>query len=172
VQGVTITNADIDAVEQYLDGHAARQTSPAVGPSFNSDPPTTPDQTSSDLPETPPSAQPSVSRAETRRSGSVLEDSQESPLDALENSVNDAAAKYDQVGRIATSVTSRTDAAKSFWTAVIGSVTQTFWAVIGLVAGIPREVWLVVAIIVAVLMVMYLYRQIALGKIRERASSN
>jgi len=181
VQGVTITNADIDAVAQYLDAPGARHTSSAVGPSFNTDPPTTPDKTSSAPPKTPPSAQPPLFRdgengrqgeeetqAETRPVGSVLEDAQKTPLDELENSVNDAAAKYDQVGRIATSVTSRTDAAKSFWTAVIGSVTQTFWAVIGLVAGIPRQVWLVVAIIAAVLMVMYLYRQIALGKIREK----
>ena len=110
-------------------------------------------------------------RAETRPSGSVPTRLGESPLDELENSVSAATAQYDQVGRIATTVTSRTDAAKSFWTAVIGSVTQAFWAVVGLVAGIPREVWLVVAIIAAVLMVMYLYRQIALGKIREHNRS-
>ena len=51
---------------------------------------------------------------------------------------------------------------------MIGSVTQTFWALFGLFAGVPREVWLVVALIAAALMLMYLYRQIALGKIREK----
>ena len=79
---------------------------------------------------------------------------------------------YDQVERIATTVTTRNDAAKSLWTTVVGSVTQTFWALFGLFAGIPREVWLVVAVIVALLMLMYLYRQIALGKIRERKRVN
>jgi hypothetical protein len=88
-------------------------------------------------------------------------------LDNLETHVNAAAAKYDQVERIATTVTTRNDAAKSLWTTVMGSVTQTFWALFGLFAGVPREVWLVVALIAAALTLMYLYRQIALGKIRE-----
>lgn len=171
VQGVSITQTDIDALAQYLDAQPARQTSSAVGPSIETSPQTTPDKILSGLPQTPPSAQPPERQAETRPSGSVSKLTQETSLDQLENAVNNAAARYDQVGRIATNVTSRTDAAKSFWTAVIGSVSQTFWAVIGLVAGIPREVWLVVAIIAAVLMVMYLYRQIALGKIRERNRS-
>jgi hypothetical protein len=95
-------------------------------------------------------------------------DTQDDLLNSIETEVNDAAAKYDQVERIATTVTSRNDAAKSLWTTVIGSVTQTFWALFGLLAGVPREVWLVVALIAAALMLMYLYRQIALGKIRER----
>jgi len=81
VQGVTITDADIDTLAQYLDEQPARQTSSAVGPSLDTDPPLTPDKTSSGLPQTPPSAQPPVSPAETRPSGSVLEDSQKTPLD-------------------------------------------------------------------------------------------
>jgi hypothetical protein len=44
--------------------------------------------------------------------------------------------------------------------------------VFGLIVGVPREVWLVVAVIAALLMLMYLYRQIALGKIRERTLTN
>jgi hypothetical protein len=92
-------------------------------------------------------------------------------LDSIEARVNAAAAKYDQVERIATTVTTRNDAAKSFWTTVIGSLSQTFWALFGLLAGIPREVWLVVAVIAAALMLLYLYRQIELGKIRENRVS-
>ena len=65
---------------------------------------------------------------------------------------------------IATTVTSRNDATKSLWTTVIGSLTQTFWALFGLVVGVPREVWLVVAIIAAALMLLYLYRKITLAK--------
>ncbi len=41
------------------------------------------------------------------------------------------------------------------------------WALFGLAVGVPREVWLVVAIVAGALMLGYLYRQIALGKIRE-----
>ena len=167
VQSVTITDADIAAVEQYLDAQSGRQTSSAVGPSFNTDHPIAPDKTSSVLPQTPPSAQPPGLQEGEKRSGGE----EENILDEIEERVSAATAQYDQVGRIATSVTSRADAAKSFWTTVIGSVTQAFWAVIGFAAGIPHEVWLVVAIIAAVLMIMYLYRQIALGKIRERTQS-
>jgi hypothetical protein len=94
-----------------------------------------------------------------------------SALDQIESAVNAAAARYDQVDRIATTVTTRNDAAKSLWTTVVGSVSQTFWAVFGLVAGVPREVWLVVAVIAAALTLMYLYRQITLGKIRENNAS-
>jgi hypothetical protein len=89
-------------------------------------------------------------------------------LDLIETAVDAAAARYDQVERIATTVTSRNDAAKSLWTTVVGSVSQTFWAVFGLAAGVPREVWLVVAVITAALTLMYLYRQIALGRLREK----
>jgi hypothetical protein len=68
------------------------------------------------------------------------------------------------------SVAFRADSAKSLWTTVWGIVTQTAWALFGLIAGVPREVWLVVAIIAAALMLGYLYRQTALGKIREMKS--
>jgi hypothetical protein len=97
----------------------------------------------------------------------MSETSSRSPLDEAEEKVSAAVEKYDQAGRIATIVTTRTDAAKSFWTTIAGSLTQAFWALFGLLAGVPREVWLVVAVVAAVLMIMYLYRQIALGKIRE-----
>jgi hypothetical protein len=90
-------------------------------------------------------------------------------LDAVEGRVDRAAARYDQVERVVTAVVRRNDAAKSLWTTVAGSIGQTIWAVIGLLAGVPREVWFVVAVIAALLMLMYLYRQVALGKIREKA---
>ena len=40
-------------------------------------------------------------------------------------------------------------------------------AVVGLIAGVPREVWLVVSVVTAAFLLLYLYRQITLGKIRE-----
>ena len=92
-------------------------------------------------------------------------------LDVLEGSVNCAVAKFDQADRILTGVVTRTDRAKSLWTTVIGTIWQTAWAVFGIIAGLPREVWLVVAVIAALLTLLYLYRQIALGKLRERGHS-
>ena len=92
-------------------------------------------------------------------------------LDAVERNVDRAAARYDQVERVVNAVVRRNDAAKSLWTTVAGSIGQTIWAVVGLLAGVPREVWFVVAVIAALLMLMYLYRQVALGKIREKASA-
>ena len=91
-------------------------------------------------------------------------------LDAIEETVNEAAVKYDRVESAVEKVITRTDSAKSLWTTVVGTVTQAAWAVGGLLAGVPREVWLVVAVIAAALMLGYLYRQIALGKIRERGN--
>ncbi len=90
-------------------------------------------------------------------------------LDVIEETVDNAAAKYDQVEGIVTTVITRKDAAKSLWTTVAGTVSQLAWALFGLLAGVPREVWFVVAVIAAALMLAYLYRQIALGKIRDRS---
>ncbi len=87
----------------------------------------------------------------------------------FESGITDAAEGYDRVERVTMSVTKRTDRAKSLWTTVAGTLWQTGWAVFGFLAGMPREVWLVVAVIAAVLTLAYLYRQIALGKMREGA---
>ncbi len=89
-------------------------------------------------------------------------------LDRIQEKVDRVAAKYDQVEEIVTKMITRKDAAKSLWTTVVGAVSQTVWALFGLLAGVPREVWLVVAVIAAALMLLYLYRQIELGKIREK----
>jgi hypothetical protein len=89
-------------------------------------------------------------------------------LDRIQEKVDNIAEKYDQVEEIVTTVIKRRDAAKSLWTTVVGAVSQAAWALFGLITGVPREVWLVVAVIAAALMLAYLYRQIALGKIREK----
>jgi hypothetical protein len=162
--GVTITDAVIDSIEKYFAGQTVRQTDSAVGPQATDDssPSTDTTTSSSTNPHDPLSeAQPPDRENEAG-----------SRLDAVEKTVDSAAAKYDQVERIATTAVTRNDAAKSLWTTVIGSVTQTFWALFGLLAGVPREVWLAVAIIAGALMLMYLYRQIALGKIREQVSGS
>ena len=85
--------------------------------------------------------------------------------------VLDAAANtFDRVDNTITTVTTRTDRAKSLWTTVAGTTWQTAWAIFGWITGLPREVWIVVAVIVAMLVLLYLYRQIALGKLREAAA--
>ncbi|MEO7673870.1 MAG: chitosanase [Pyrinomonadaceae bacterium] len=90
-------------------------------------------------------------------------------LDRMQERVDAAAAAYDQFETIVRTVLKRTDAAKSLWTTVVGTIWQSLWAVVSFVIGLPVEIWLVVALIAAVLILFYLYRQLALGKIRESA---
>lgn len=78
-----------------------------------------------------------------------------------------AAEKFDHVEGIVNAAVRRTDAAKSLWTTVAGTAWQAVWGVFGFAAGLPREIWIVVAITAAALMIFYLYRQIEMGKIRE-----
>lgn len=92
-----------------------------------------------------------------------------SRLERIETKVLETAAKYDRFERAVTTVITRKDAAKSLWTTVAGSIWQSFWALFAFLVGLPREVWLIVAIIAAAFGLFYLYRQIALGKIRERS---
>ena len=88
-------------------------------------------------------------------------------LDEIEARVNAAAARVDQVERVITTTTTRTDKAKSLWTTIAGTLWQMLWALIGVIGNVPREVWLVVAVIVGALMLLFLYRQIVLGRVRE-----
>ena len=94
----------------------------------------------------------------------------EKVFESVEESFDSAAAKYDRVERIVEGVVNRNDSAKSLWATIAGSVWQTVWAVFGFLSGMPREVWLVAAVLVGVLLLLYLYRQIALGKIREKGN--
>jgi len=92
-------------------------------------------------------------------------------VDTIEAKVREVAARVDQAERIVATTTTRTDKAKSLWATVAGTAWQMLWAVGGFVAGVPREVWLVVAIIAAVLVSLFIYRQIALGKLREQSTT-
>lgn len=84
---------------------------------------------------------------------------------------NAAAENFDRVDGVVTAVTTRKDAAKSLWTTVIGTLSQAVWGIAGFLIGLPRIVWITVAIIAASLMLLYLYRQITLGRIRETRSN-
>ncbi len=89
-------------------------------------------------------------------------------LGRVERSFDKAAETYDRIERIGLGTANRTDRAKSLWATVAGTLWQTLWAAVGFLAGLPREVWLVVAVIAAVLTLAYLYRQITLGRLREQ----
>lgn len=79
-----------------------------------------------------------------------------------------ATTTFDKVDGVVSGVVTRTDRAKSLWASVGGTLWQAVWGVVGFLAGVPREVWVTVAIIAGILTVMYLYRQITLGKMREQ----
>ncbi len=75
---------------------------------------------------------------------------------------------FDRAEDAVTTVVERTDRVKAMWTAIGGTIWQAAWAVGGWVAGLPREVWIVAAMAAAALALLYLYRQIELGRLRER----
>lgn len=74
-----------------------------------------------------------------------------------------------QIFKDALDETPRSDSRKSLWTTIGNAFYQMLWAIVAFFIGLPVEVWLVVAIIAAIVGVMYLYRQNSLGKIRETA---
>lgn len=115
--------------------------------------------TENDLPSSGKEMEAQARSNMTDESGSVFE--------SAESGIAQAAAGFDRVDTALTAVATRTDRAKSLWTTVLGTIWQVAWGIFGFAAGLPREVWLVVAAIAGILMLAYLYRQIALGKIRE-----
>lgn len=91
------------------------------------------------------------------------------PADEPRPSILSAAeTAFDEIDGVVTGIVTRTDRAKSLWATVAGTLWQMVWAVAAFLAGVPREVWIITAIVVAILTAMYLYRQIALGKLREK----
>jgi len=107
------------------------------------------------------SPQPEI-RADQNEESSVLQ--------TVSDITSSAAEKFDRVDGVVTAVATRKDAAKSLWTTVAGSLSQAIWGILGVLVGMPRIVWITVAIIAASLTLLYLYRQITLGKIREARS--
>lgn len=74
----------------------------------------------------------------------------------------------DAAVEIGNAIRRRSDSVKSLWTTLLSTVWQAVWAVIAFLIGLPIEVWLVVAVIAAGFGLYYLYRQISLGKLREK----
>jgi hypothetical protein len=150
---------------------------PAAGPNFE---PHKQSNDSADIPPnssqilTPtPQAQPQVLSSRFSVPSERGNADAETPTFAQEigEHIGRAARTFDRVDTIVTGVAYRTDRVKSLWTTVIGTIWQAAWAVFGFLVGLPREVWFVVAVVAAALMLFYLYRQITLGRIREHIKS-
>jgi hypothetical protein len=90
-------------------------------------------------------------------------------IEKAQDYIGTAMSAGDQVKEVMATLNENKDSKKSLWTIISQTFLQIFWAIFGVFAGIPREVWLVVAVIVAGITFYYLYRQITLGKIRETA---
>jgi chitosanase len=110
---------------------------------------------------------PTEGRADSSPSDARPPVSSRSVLEKVESFTTRAAGRFDRVEAVANTALDRTDRAKSLWTTVAGTAWQTVWAAASFAAGMPREVWFAVAVIAAVLMVIYLHRQITLGRMRE-----
>lgn len=112
---------------------------------------------------------PFLQRSETHEIDKAVPPAMQSHTNVIKGAFGSAAGKFDRVESAVNSVVRRTDAAKSLWTTVAGTIWQAAWGVFGFAAGLPREIWIVVAVIAAALMLFYLYRQLSLGKIRENS---
>lgn len=157
VRGVLLTNEllDISAADA---AKPCRTVEPAASPITITDLHAKPARILPEIPATQPPAQPTANDAGEW-------------LDRLEQRLNEVIADFDRIERMSRAVIDRTDRAKSLWTTVAAAAWQPAWALIGFLSGLPREVWFVVAGITAATMLFYLYRQIALGKIREHAET-
>ena len=160
VHGVRLTQA---MFTQNFNKKAVEPNDTTTQQSTTTQNPQVPANTSAQIPQ----AQPPVGgdEAEGKRSGG---EEGKGVLETAVNAVGDAAEKFDSVDGVVTAVMTRQDAAKSLWTTIIGAISQAAWAIFGFLTGLPTAVWIVVAVIAAALMLVYLYRQIEMGKIREQ----
>ncbi len=162
VHGFRLEEHHIKNLTAYADGFLDLAVGPNSSPHINLATQQTPFNSPHDSSKTPQAQPPTLNDAESeRRADATI------ALIDLERRIEEFATRFDRVDRSATAIITRTDRAKSLWTTVIGIAWQTIWAVVGFVSGLPREVWFVVALLAAALMLFYLYRQTTLGRIRE-----
>jgi chitosanase len=122
-----------------------------------------------ETPETPPEP-PEEPAVEAQPSNTADQAAgEEGVLDKAGEMYGAASEKFDKVSDVVSGIGQRKDAAKSMWTTIGGTIWQSVWAVIAFFIGLPREIWIAVAVFAGLLMVVYLYRQNKLGIIRERA---
>ncbi len=162
VHGLKLTERELNA-EAFTAGDIVGMAVPAVEPAESHAETVSIDaapdvlKNSASKPAETPQAQPPVS-----------DDGGPNVLESAGGAIDSFGEKFDRVDNTLTAVTSRADSVKSLWTTVIGAISQAAWAVFGFLAGLPTAVWIVVAMIAAALMLVYLYRQIEMGKIREQ----
>jgi len=100
--------------------------------------------------------------------GGYIEKAQET-VSKAQGTIGGAINTATQIKDVIDMLNSHKDSKKSFWTVITQTIFHVFWAIIAFFIGLPREVWIVVTVIVAAVALIYLYRQISLGKIRETA---
>ena len=84
--------------------------------------------------------------------------------------INAAGERIDAAEAAVNGIIRRRDAVKSIWAAVGGTAWQAVWAVSAFLIGLPGYVWLIAALAAIAMALYYLYRQIELGKLREKAA--
>lgn len=149
VNGHRLTDADLEKLSRYTEEDLM-----AVGPHT--------------LPESSPREQSPLHDAPYTHPSNPQ--GQPPPFARTEKRVGEIGEAFDRIESAAKAITSRTDRAKSLWATVIGTIWQSIWALFGFIAGLPQEVWFVVAVIAGLLTLFYLYRQFSLGKLRERTT--
>ncbi len=114
-----------------------------------------------------------VTSPDDRAAGATIPQTPDVPgpltFDRVRKAASQTAENLDRFETAAEEIASRADSAKSLWTAIFGTLWQAAWAAFGWLAGLPREIWITAAVIAALLALLYLYRQIEMGKIREAA---
>lgn len=90
-------------------------------------------------------------------------------LQTAKETYADVREKIDTIGEIAESLRGRGDAKKSIFAVVFGLIYQAVVSGVADFFQLPVKVWIVLLIVGGALSLLYLYRQIALGKVREVA---
>lgn len=90
----------------------------------------------------------------------------------LTHAAQTAISAFDRADAVVQGFSRRSDSVRSLWTAVGTTIWQAAWGIFGSIAGVPIYVWIVVAVITGIILGLYLYRQIILGRIRETASTH
>ena len=169
VNGFWLRNEHIEDLLKFADVMIG--TEPAAGPIFEphkqSDKPATTSSISSQVLTPNPQAQPPDSDRNATPAPRGHPDADWSVMERAGETLKTVTNGFDRADAIITGFAYRSDRVKSFWTTVLGTTWQAAWAVFGFIVGMPKLVWLVVAVIAAALMLVYLYRQVALGKLRE-----
>jgi hypothetical protein len=87
--------------------------------------------------------------------------------DRAASEIEGAFAPFDRADRLIEGVLRRSSRLRSAVAAAAASIWQALWAAIGFFAGLPKWIWLAVAIICLAITLFYLYRQIVPARLSE-----